>query len=101
VTNSLQTGPDDSYRAGRRDGLALGALALALVAFVNVLSLEKALLAAVLAVLALKAAPAGPASRKAQWALGIAAVYIVTWIALLVIFHDRLAHLFQLLEQLG
>jgi hypothetical protein len=101
VTTSLQTPADDHYRSGRRDGLALGALALSLVAFVNVLSLEKALLAAGLAVLALKAAPALPASRKAQWALGIAIVYIVSWFAFLVIFHDRLAHLFQLLEQLG
>jgi hypothetical protein len=101
VTNPLQTGPDGGYAAGRRDGLALGALALALVAFVNVLSLEKAVLAAVLAVLALKAAPGAPASRRAQWALGIAVFYVVSWLALLVIFHERFFRLLQLLQQLG
>ena len=101
MTNPLQTPADDHYRTGRRDGLAIGALALALVAFVNVLSLEKAVLAAVLAAVALKSAPGAPASRKAQWALGIAIVYIVSWLVFLVIFHDRLAHLLQMLEQLG
>jgi hypothetical protein len=101
VTSPLQTPADRHYQTGRRDGLALGALALALVAFVNVLSLEKALLAAGLAVLALKAAPGAPANRKAQWALGIALFYIVSWAAFLVIFHDKLARLIQLMQQLG
>jgi hypothetical protein len=98
VTNSLQTGPDDGYRAGRRDGLALGALAIALVAFVNLLSVEKSLLAAALALLALRTAPA---SRRAQWALAIAGLHILTWVGVLVVFHDKFARLLQLLQQLG
>ena len=102
MTQDRQTGADDSYRAGRRDGLALGALALALVAFVNVLSVEKSLLAVVLAVLALKAAPAeAPASRRARWALVVAGLHILTWIGVLVLFHDKLARLLPLLQQLG
>ena len=101
MTHDLQPAADDRYRAGRRDGLALGALALSLVAFVNVLSLEKALLAGGLALLALKAAPPAAPSRKAQWALGVAVVYVVTWIAVFVIFHERFVRLFELLQQLG
>jgi hypothetical protein len=92
---------EDSYRAGRRDGLALGAFALALLAFVNALSLEKAILAAVLAVLALNAAPGGAKSRLALGALTIASLYIVSWVALLIIFWDRISQLIHLLQQLG
>ena len=98
MTNSVQTNASDSYRAGRRDGLALGALALALVAFVNVLSLEKSLLAAGLALLALKTAPS---SRRARWALVIAGLHILTWMVVLVVFHDKFGRLLQLLQQLG
>jgi hypothetical protein len=113
VTQDLQPSADDRYRAGRREGLALSALAMALVAFINVLSLEKALLAAGLALLALRASPIAPPGRKAQgvlgivldhkaqWALGIALVYVVSWVALIVIFHEKFARLFQLLQQLG
>ncbi len=88
----------DAYKSGRRDGLALGALALALVAFVNVLSVEKSILAVVLAILALKAAPG---AVRAKWALGIAGLHIVTWVTVLVLFHDKLAQLLKLLQQLG
>ena len=102
MTQNLQPGPSDDYRAGRRDGLALGALALALVAFINVLSLEKSLLAVGLALLALKAGPAAArASRRAQWALGVAGLHVGTWVAVLAIFHDKLSRLLQLLQQLG
>ena len=88
----------DAYKAGRRDGLALGALALALVAFVNVLSVEKSILAVVLAILAFKAAPG---AARAKWALGIAGLHIVTWVTVLVLFHDKLGQLLKLLQQLG
>jgi hypothetical protein len=91
-------GAADAYKAGRRDGLALGALALALVAFINVLSVEKSILAVVLAILALKAAPG---SRRVNWALGVAALHIVTWVTVLVLFHDKLGQLLKLFQQLG
>jgi hypothetical protein len=92
---------EDPYRAGRRDGLALGAFALALLAFVNALSLEKAILAAVLSVLALTAAPGGRKSRLAMGALGIASFYIVSWVALLIIFWDRIPQAIRVLQQLS
>lgn len=98
MTDLPQTAHQSAYSAGRRDGLALGALALSLLAFVNLLSLEKALLAAALATLALKAAPGG---RLARWALGVAGLYIVTWITVMIVFHDKVAKLLQLFQQLG
>ena len=98
MTQNLQPGPSDDYRAGRRDGLALGALALALVAFVNILSVEKSILAVVLAVLALKAAPS---SRQAKWALGVAGLHILTWVTVLVLFHEKIAQLLKLLQHLS
>ena len=93
-----KTADSPAYHAGRRDGLALGALALALVAFINVLSVEKSILAVVLAILALKAAPG---SSRVNWALGVAGLHIVTWVAVLVLFHDKLGQLLKLLQQLG
>jgi hypothetical protein len=99
VTVNSHVGPEDAaYRAGRRDGLALGALALALVAFVNLLSVEKSILAVVLALLALKGAPQ---SRRARWALAVAGLHIVIWIVAMIVFHDKLAQLLKLLQHLG
>jgi hypothetical protein len=88
----------DPYRAGRRDGLALGAFALALVSFVHLLGAEKAILAMVLAILAIMAAPG---SRFAAWALGVAALYIVTLVTALIVFHDKFEALIKLLQQLS
>lgn len=91
-----------AYLRGRRAGLAAGALAAAVVAFVNLLGLEKALLAATLAFLALQRMPAGAPGRKLAVAAACAAgAYAVTWLVILAVFHEKLFELFQLLQKLG
>ena len=68
------TGPDGhtadregaARRRGRSEGLATAALAVGAVAFLNLLGVEKGILAIVLAVLSLRNAPAGPPPRRAQ-----------------------------------
>ncbi len=83
-------------------GLATGALALSVVAFVNLLGMEKSILAGVLALLALQgAAPAADLIRRGRIALAIAVVHILTVIFLLVVFHDKLLQLLHLLQKLG
>lgn len=91
-----------AYQRGRRMGLATGALALSVVAFVNLLGMEKSILAGVLALLALQgAAPAADLIRRGRIALAIAVVHILTVIFMLVVFHDKLLQLLHLLQKLG
>lgn len=86
---------------GRREGMATAALCLALCSFFNLLGAEKALLAIVLAALASRAPRAARAWRRARFAIAVATVYIVTVVAVLVAFHDRLGQLLGLLHTLG
>lgn len=101
----LISAQDDSRQAallqGRREGLATAALAAGCVAFINLLGAEKALLAITLAGLALGALPAGPARGRALAALGLGAIYLVTMIVVLILYHDKLARLLELLKDLG
>lgn len=91
-----------AYQRGRRMGLATGALALSVVAFVNLLGLEKSILAGVLALLAVRgAAPAADVIRRGRVALVIAVIHILTIGFLLFAFHDKLLQLLHLLQKLG
>jgi hypothetical protein len=86
---------------GRTEGLATAALALSVVSFVNLLGAEKALLAIVLAALALGRAGLSRARTRSLVAIGFSLVYLLTIGVVLVTFHDKLAHLLQLLHELG
>jgi hypothetical protein len=100
--NTTGTSPNDAYEAGRRAGLATAALALSIAAFINLLSLEKSVLAIVLGFLALKGARHRRAEHRfARAAIVIGAVHVVTLVTVLIVFHDRLAELIRLLRQIG
>jgi hypothetical protein len=91
-----------AYERGRAMGLATGALSLSVVAYVNLLSLEKSILAIVLAWLALRAAArVGGALGRGRLALLIAGVHVVTVVTVVVVFHDKLLHLLHLFQQLS
>jgi hypothetical protein len=91
-----------AYERGRRVGLATGALALSVTAFINLLGMEKSILAGILALLALRGSAAlAEVIRKARVALAIAVVHIITVVAVLAVFHDKLLELLHLLEKLG
>lgn len=96
----LPAGEAAAYRQGWRTGLAFGALAIAVTAFINLLSVEKSILALVLGAVALYGAGAGVAGR-ARWAIGIAVLHLVVVTAALLLFHDKLARLLSLLQSLG
>jgi hypothetical protein len=91
--------PIPGYREGWSAGLALGAVVIAATAFINLLSVEKSLVAVVLALLSLRAG--GAVVGRARWALGIAAAHIVLVAAVLILFHDKLLQLLHLLQSLG
>jgi len=91
-----------AYVDGRRIGLATAALALSVVSFVNMLGMEKSILAVVLALLAMEGAAVRTAARRrGRAALVIAAVYAISIAVVLVIFRARLMELLQLLHKLS
>jgi hypothetical protein len=81
--------------------MATAALALGVVAFLNLLGTEKGILAIVLAMLSLRNMPAGPAPRGARIAIALGVVQLATVAILLVFFHDKLRQLIDLLRTLG
>ena len=106
MSNTNQVPPRDpiqsAYQDGRRIGLATGALALSVVSFVNMLGLEKSILAIVLAVLAMQGVePLAAALRRGRMALLIASVHIISFVVVLVIFRDKLIELLRLLHTLS
>ena len=83
-----------AYRRGRRAGLATAAIALAVIAYVNLLGIEKSLLALVLAAMALKGSLLPAISRTRTWiAIALASVHAVTVVAIVVVYADKLAEL--------
>jgi hypothetical protein len=91
-----------AYQEGRRIGLATAALALSLVAYINLLGIEKSVLAGVLAFSALRGAGTGSQPlRRGRVALVIAALHVVFLVAVLSIFHDKFMQLVPLLQKLG
>lgn len=97
----LSHGEAMAYRRGQRAGLSLAALAIAAMAFVSLLSVEKSLLALVIALVALRGDLDRRARRWARLAIGLA---IFHWVALAVIislFHRQLEQLLVLLQKLS
>ena len=91
-----------SYADGRKAGLAIGALATAAAAFISLLGIEKAILALVLAILGFRGTQAGSrAKRLSLLAMLILCLYAVTCVTVLVLYHEKLAELFRLMQKLG
>lgn len=91
-----------AYQEGRRLGLATGALALSAVAFINMLGIEKSVLAVVLALLSLQGArPIERVLRRGRAALVLAGVHVISIITVFVLFHDKLTQLLHLLQKLS
>jgi hypothetical protein len=91
-----------AFDTGRRAGFATAAVALSVVAFVNMFGAEKAILAIVLAMIALRGSATGlPYRRLARTAIGIASAFIVTVVVVLTVWWDKLAELVTLLAKLS
>lgn len=90
-----------ALRRGRSEGLAIAALALGVLSFIQLLGMEKALLAIVLGGLALRGTVTARSRRQAWTALALGAAYLVITVSVLLLFQDRLAELIRLLQTLG
>jgi hypothetical protein len=90
-----------AQRQGRSEGLAFGAVALGIVAFINLLGAEKGILAAALGVLARRHATSNPARRRGAVAITLGVVQLATIMVVLALFRDRIGELLDLLKTLG
>lgn len=86
---------------GRREGLATSALAMGLISFINLLGVEKGLLALVLGLLALQGSIAAKLRRRAQIAVGLAILQFATIAFIIYHFYTHFYQLVRLLKQLG
>ena len=92
----------EAFDAGRRAGLAMAALALSLVAFFSLLGAEKALLAIALGLLARRGSQPGSAGRRfATVAIGVATVFLVSIVFILIMFWNDLVGLVLYFRQLS
>jgi hypothetical protein len=90
-----------AHEDGRREGMAIAALAVAMIAFLNLLGAEKSILAAVLAVLAMSGSRSKAVRQRSLIAIGLAMLHIATIVIVLVFFWEELGHLVQSLNKLG
>ena len=102
--SSTQAAPADLAQAhedGRRQGLAIAALALGMVSFLSLLGAEKSILAAVLAVSAMSGSGSRLVRQRSLIAIGLALLHLVTIGVVLVFFWDEFGQLIQLLNKLS
>lgn len=101
MTDPMDSSLREARLQGRAEGLATGALAIALLAFVNLLGAEKGLLALVLGLVALRGAGTGPARRRARIAVCLGALQLVTVALVVLLFREEIGQLLALLAKLG
>lgn len=88
-----------AHALGRREGFATAALAIGLLSFVNLLGVEKGLLALVLGIAALSGTRI--AARRARVAIGLGVLQLCSIALVLILFHEKLGELIALLTKLG
>jgi hypothetical protein len=96
--------PESAFVLGQRYTLATVALALALLSFLNLAGLEKAIIAIVLGLKALKTDPAPPIEQRRGWArlgIGLAAAHIVLLTTVILLSLHRLPKLLEALRALS
>ena len=93
-----------SFVLGQRYTLATLALALALLSFLNLAGMEKAILAIVLGLRALKPAPQPPLEQRRGWArlaIGLGVAHVVLVVTIILLNLDRLATLLDALRAMS
>lgn len=88
---------------GQKYAYATAALMLGIASFVNLLGMEKAILAIIFARLALKSEPLPLLKNRREWGqaglvLGVLQVVVIS--ALIIIFRDELRHILELFMRL-
>jgi hypothetical protein len=93
-----------AFVLGQRYTLATLALGLALLSFLNVAGLEKAILAIVLGVRAIRSTPEPALEQRRGWArvgIGLAAAHVVLVVTVILLNLDRLSQLLKALRALS
>ena len=95
---------ESAFVLGQRYTLATLALGLALLSFLNVAGLEKAILAIVLGVRAIRSTPEPALEQRRGWArvgIGLAAAHVVLVVTVILLNLDRLSQLLKALRALS
>jgi hypothetical protein len=95
---------ESAFVLGQRYTLATMAVTVALLSFLNLAGLEKAVLAIVLGLKALRATPRPPLEQRRGWArlgIGLAAAHVVLLATVILLNLDRLPKLFEALRALS
>ena len=93
-----------AFVLGQRYTLATVALVVALLSFLNLAGMEKAILAVVLGARALTAVPEPRLEQRRRWAhvaVGLAAAHVVLLTAIILLNLDRLSRLFEAIRALA
>jgi hypothetical protein len=101
--SSAEAVPQPRVVLGQKYAYATASLLLGIASFVNLLSLEKALLAIVFAWLALKRSPPPALTERRSWAwfgLTLGLLMFVFVPALLIVFSERVGELITALQRL-
>ena len=103
MQNNTSVGREEAV-VGQKYAFATVSLVLGILSFVNLLGIEKGILAIVFGLLALKRAPAPALAERRAWGkLGVAfgTLQIVLVIAVVALNFDKLLEVIRLLERLG
>ena len=95
---------ESAFVLGQRYTLATMALTLAILSFLNLAGMEKAILAIVLGLRALKPAPQPPLQQRRDWAriaIGLGAAHVVLVVAVVLLNLDRIATLLTTLRAMS
>jgi hypothetical protein len=95
---------ESAFVLGQRYTFATLALALALLSFLNLAGLEKAILAIVLGLRALRPIPEPPLEQRRSWArlgIGLAAAHVVLVVTVVLLNLDRIARLIDALRAMS
>ena len=95
---------DSAFVLGQRYTLATMALVLALLSFLNLAGMEKAIAAMIVAYVALKGSPPPALEQRRGWArfaVGLAVAHIVLVISVILLNLDRLAKLYEVLRAMS
>jgi len=96
--------PESAFVLGQRYTLATLAVAVALLSFLNLAGLEKAVLAIVIGLKALKATPGPSLEQRRGWArvgIGLGAAHVVLLATVILLNLHRLPKLFEALRALS
>ena len=95
---------DSAFVLGQRYTLATMALVLALLSFLNLAGMEKAIAAMIVGYSALKGSPPPPLAERRRWvhvAVALAIAHIVVVVTVILLNLDRLSKLYELLRAMS